>query len=103
MSERILKEARAVYVELILNRLPNFRALCRRALEHAIDVGKVYIEAHWAGADGGRAGVSLPHAGILVGQHDVRISDLQLSVTDLAVRTIHETQFRRTENFIVVF
>ena len=76
MSEWILNEARAVSVELILHRLQDFGALGRCAFDHTIDVGKVYIEAHRARADGGRTGVSLTHAGILVSQHDVRVADL---------------------------
>src|SRR6202043_3300617 len=73
-----------------------------RALDHAIDVRKVYIEAYRARADGGRAGVSLPHAGIFVAQHDVRVADLQLGVTDLAVGAIHAKEFGRAEDFLVV-
>src|SRR3982074_1000161 len=102
MSERILNEARAVAVELVLYRFQDFRALGRRALNHVIDVGKVYIEAYRARADGGRAGVPLPHAGILVRQHDVRVADLQLGVTYLAVRAIHANGFRRAEDLLVV-
>src|SRR5712692_10333824 len=102
MSARILIESGAVYVELVLNRLQDFGALGRRALDHAIHVGKVYIEAHRAGADGGRAGVSLSHAGVFVGQHDVRVADLQLGMTNLAVRAIHTNGFSRSEDFLVI-
>src|SRR5438270_13559813 len=102
MAKRILNEAGTVSVELVLNRLQDFRALSRRALNHAIDVGKVNIEAYRAGADGGRAGIALPHAWIFVGQHDVRVADLQLGMTDLAVRTIHANGFSRSEYFLVI-
>src|SRR5258708_3131181 len=98
MSEWILNEAGAVSVELVLNRLQYFRALRPRLLYHTIDVGKIYIQAHRARPDRGRAGVSLPHCGILVGQHDVRVADLQLGVADLAVRAIHANGFGCPEN-----
>ena len=102
MSEWILQEAGAVSVKLVLHWLQDFRALSRRALDHAIDVGKIYIQAHRARADGGRTGVSLSHAGIFVGQHDVRVADLQLGVTDLAIGTVHANGFSRSENLLVV-
>src|SRR5712675_2386631 len=103
MSERILNEAGAVSVKLVLHGLQDFRSIGRRFLDYAIDVGKIYIEAHRARADGGRAGVSLTHVGIFVGQHDVRVADLQFSVSDLAVRAIHANGFSSTENFLVIF
>src|SRR5216684_1133556 len=102
MSEWILNKARAVSVELVLHRLQKFRALGRRFLNYAIDVGKVYIQAHRTRADRSRAGVALPHAGIFVGQHDVRVADLQFGVTDLAVRAIHANGFSRSEDFLVI-
>src|SRR5271163_3530670 len=83
MSKRILKEAVAVSIKLVLHRFQDFRPLGLRALDYAIDVGKVYIQAHRASADGRRARVSLSHVGIFVGQHDVRIADLQLGVPTL--------------------
>src|SRR5580704_9086417 len=58
MSERILNEAIAVSVKLVLNWLQDFRSLGLRALNHAIDVGKVHIQAHRTSADSGGAGVS---------------------------------------------
>ncbi len=102
MSERILNEAGAVSIELVLDRLQDFRALGFRAFDHAINVGKVYIQADRAPADGGRAGVPLPHLGILVGQHDVRVADLEFGVTHLAIRAIHPKDFGRAEDFLVI-
>ena len=102
LSERILNEAGAISVELILHRLQDFRALGRRALNHVIHVGKIYIEAHRARADAGRADVSRPHVGIFVGQHDVRIADLQFGVAYLAVRAVHANRLSCSENIFVV-
>ena len=59
MSEWILNEARAVAVKLVLNRFQDFSAFGHRTFDHAVDVGKVHVETYRAGADGGRAGVSL--------------------------------------------
>src|SRR6202166_822441 len=102
VSEWILNEAIAVSVELVLHRLQDFRSLGRRFLDHAINVGKVDIEAHWATANSGGTGVSLPHAWIFVCQHDVRVADFQLGVTDLAVRAVHANSFRRPKNFLEI-
>src|SRR6202050_1445541 len=102
MSERIANEAIAVSIELILHRLQDFRALIGGPLNYGVDVGKVYVQAYRAPAPGGRAGVPLPHAGIFVGQHDMRITDLQLGVTDLAVRAVHADGFGRANNFLVI-
>src|ERR1700679_2420335 len=103
MSERISNEAVPVSVELILHRLKDFRPLVHCALHDAVNVGEVYIQAHRAPTNSGRAGVSLSHAGILVGQHDMRVTDLQFGMSDLAVRAVHASDFRRTENLLVVF
>ena len=43
MSEGILNEAGAVAVKLVLHRLQDFRALGLRALNYAIDVGKIHV------------------------------------------------------------
>src|SRR6266850_1933794 len=102
MSEWILDESRTVPVELVLNRLQDFRALGSGALDYAVDIREIYVEAHRARADGGRAGVSLAHAGIFVSQHDVRVANLQFGVTHFAVRATHANEFSRAENLLVV-
>src|SRR5580693_1276610 len=103
MSEGIANETVAVSIELILHGFENFRTLVHGLLHDTINIGKIDIEAYRASADSGGAGMSLPHTGVFVGQHDVRITDLQFSVSDLAVRAIHANGFRRAEHFFVIF
>src|ERR1700737_2319476 len=93
VSEGILDEAGAISVELVLNRLEGLRALWGCALHDIVDVGKVDVEAHRTAADGVGAGVPLSPAGIFIGQHDMGVANLQLCVTDLAVRAVHAYGF----------
>src|ERR1044071_2325937 len=102
MSKRILNEAGAVSVELGLDRLEDLRALGNRLFDHAVYVRKIHIEAYGTGADGGSAGVSLPHFWIFIGQHDVRVPNLQFGMADLAVRAIHANLLGGPEHFLVV-
>src|SRR5579872_6621400 len=102
MSERILNETGAVSIELVLDRLQDLRALGNRFINHAVYVGKIHVEAYGAGADSCSAGVALSHFWIFIGQHDVRVSNLQFGMADLAVRAIHANLFRSPEHFLVV-
>ena len=70
MPEWILDETGAVSVELVLDRLQNFRARGDGAFDHFVDIRDVQIQAHRARTDAGSTDVSLTHAGIFVGQHD---------------------------------
>src|SRR5260370_21656523 len=74
MSKRILDESGTITVELVLDWLQDFcsRGCC--ALDYAINIWEVEIQAYRAGAHGGGAGISRTHAGILIGQHDANPS-----------------------------
>src|ERR1051326_3253937 len=102
MSKRILNEAGAVSVELGLDRLEDLRALGDRLFDHAVHVRSIYIEAYGACADGGGAGMALPHFWIFIGQHDVRVPNLQFGMADLAVGAIHAHLLGGPEDFLVV-
>src|SRR5882672_10630866 len=102
MSKWVLKEARAISVELVLDWLQNFRLLCDCPFNDLVAIRHVYVQTHRGTAHGSGASVALAHAGIFVRQHDARITDLQLCVTNLAVRTIHPHDYSRAEDILVI-
>ena len=63
-------------LDVTLQKATNGSAVAAALAGNAIDIGKVYIQAHRAGADGGRTRVPKAHAGIFISQHNVRIADL---------------------------
>src|SRR5437764_12353058 len=102
MSEWVLDEAGTISVELILDRFQNFGAFSNGALDYAIDVGDIQIQAHRACAYTGRTGMTLAEVGIFVSQHDVRVADLQFSVADLAAGLVHAKHFGGAEDLLVI-
>src|ERR1700691_2910871 len=52
MSEGILNDAIAVSIKLVLHGLQDFRALSRCALNYAVGVGKVHVQAYRTPTDG---------------------------------------------------
>lgn len=102
VSEGVLDEAGAVAVELVLDGLEEFGSVGGGALDDFVDIGEVDVEADGAAADGGGAGVSGAHAGVLVGEHNAGGADLELGVADFAVGAGHAHDFGGAEDVLVV-
>jgi len=68
MSEWILDETGAIPVELVLDRLQNFRARSDGALDYVVDIGDVQIQAHRTRSDAGGTGVPLAHHRVVEGE-----------------------------------
>src|SRR5882724_1340164 len=103
MPKRILNEAGAVSVKLVLDRLEDLGLLCHGLFDDLVTIGHVHVQAHWRPTDAGGADVALAHAGILVREHEARIANLQLGVPDLPVRTIHAHDYGGAEYILVIF
>ena len=86
-----------------MNGLENFGACGYGALDDFIDVGEIHVKTYRTGANGDRARMAQPHAWIFIGQHDVRIADLQFSVGDFAARLFHAHHFSGAKNIFVIF
>jgi len=76
MSERILDESHAVAIKLVFNRLQDLRSAGHGAPYCGIDILDVNQHARRRIARRGRTVV--PHLRNLIGQHDVRVANLQL-------------------------
>src|SRR6266446_160853 len=103
MSKRILNEAGAISVKLVLDRLEDLGLLCHCLFDDLVAIGHVHVQTHGRSADAGGTDVALAHAGVFVRQHEARIADLQLGVTDLPVRTIHAHDYGGAEYILVIF
>src|SRR5262245_59150063 len=99
MAERILNVARPITVELVHHWPYSLRASRYSLVETSIHIFNVQHDAHRRSAQSPRA--SIPHLRILVGQHDGRISDLDLSVANLPIRATHAHEFLGTKGFLV--
>src|SRR5215510_1216100 len=84
VAGRIGHRARAVAVELVLHRSYQLGAGGQRALHDAIDVLDVQHDADRRAAD--PAWTQRADLGMLVGEHDGRVADLDLGVPDSAAR-----------------
>src|SRR5664279_6649070 len=100
MSEWVLNEAHAISIELVRNRLQYLRSIGHGALHRGIDIFNVKQHAHGRIAQRERALVT--HLGKLIGQHDVRVANLQFSMPNAAVGTRHAHNFGCSENILVV-
>src|SRR6266478_2987488 len=100
MSEGIPDKAGAVSIELVFDRFLDLRSLRDRFCYNFVDIRQVHIQTDRRSTDSLSAPMS--HLQVFVRQHDARVADLQLSVADLAVGTIHAHNYGRSENVLVV-
>src|SRR5262249_31665606 len=83
VAVRIDDAPRAVTVELVLHRPERLRAGCDGATDDGVHVLDVQVQHHRRATD--RARAAKVHFRVLVGQHDLRVADLQLRVPDAPV------------------
>src|SRR6266850_378483 len=76
MAKRILNEAGAISIELVLNRFQGFGSLGHGLFDDLVTISDVHIQAYGRAAHAGCADVALAHAGIFIRQHDARVANL---------------------------
>jgi hypothetical protein len=102
VAERIFDGAAAVAVELVGQGSADLTPRRHRALEAAVDVLQVDVEAERRPAQClGGAGDSVGHLGHLVGQHQAGIADLQLGVTQPPIGHVHPVDLLGAERLLV--
>src|SRR5580658_5986444 len=100
MSEWVLDKAGAISIELVLDRLQNFRSLRGRLFDDFVAVWEIDVQAY--GRPAPALGPAIAHGEIFVCQHEARVADLKFGMADLAVRAIHAHDYRRPENVLVI-
>src|SRR5262245_14846628 len=101
VAEWIFETAGAVSIKLILDRPCQLRTRVHGALNKGIDIFNVEHDADRCTAEG--FWTAEVHFGIFIGHHDPRISDLDFSVGDLAVRLCKAHELLRAECFLIEF
>src|SRR6185437_6053716 len=96
VSERIHELTGAIAVELILDLAFLSRACLEGTVEYGVDVGHVNHHGHWRATQCRRRLVA--HIRERVRQHDHGVADLELGVTNLALRRRHSQSLFGAEN-----
>src|SRR5262249_17752270 len=96
MSEGILELPGAVAVELVLHGTKRLRAAFDGAIEGLVDV--LHVDAHHHRGTADRLRPAHVHLWVLVREHDHRVADLELRMTDPPVRPAHPHALRRAED-----
>ncbi len=86
MAERIDNRAEPVTVELVLDRPLQRRTGGNGFLRHRIDILEIEVQPDRRAADRRRR--ERAHFGVLVGQHDEAVADLELGMADPAARRV---------------
>ena len=99
MPEGVLELTGPVTIELVLDPAIRLGAGLDRGVEGRVDVLDVHADGHGGAAD--RLRPQVAHVGVLVREHDHRISDLQFGVADLAVGPVHAHALLGSEHLCI--
>src|SRR5712664_2541428 len=101
VSEGIRHRAEAIAVELVRHGFLNRSAGSNRLIKDRVDVFHIDHDAHRRSAE--RLRTFVAHLGKLIGEHDRRIANLDLSVTDFSIGRGKAKQFSRAERLLIKF
>src|SRR5262245_53177626 len=87
VSKRIFEASGTVAVELVFDPAQGLGAAFDRALEDGVGILDVDMKGYGSAAH--RLGADRVHLGMLVGEHDHGVAEIELRMTDLAAGSSH--------------